>query len=258
MSGPPSFTRVAPGDARLVETSGLLDGDWYSATYADVVGDAAALSSFCEADWRRGFQPNPYFDPRWYAATYADEIPSGEHPLLHYIRSGERADAWPSPHFDTEWYRDVHAIGADASPLAHYLYNCKAGSVSPLPVFDAAAYAAEHQDWHLTAYDPYWHSRQQRVDTPDPPPFSASPWGKILATLGCDPEDPAVPEIVSGDALKEALRPLIPLIPFDAAWYTETYPDIAAALACRQIESAHGHFIDFGFFEGRSPGAPDA
>jgi hypothetical protein len=240
---------------RLLEASGLFDDPWYAATYARDVGDAVPLSHYCAEGWRRQFRPNPYFDPEWYAATYAAELGSGENPLVHYILRGEREAAWPSPHFDPEWYRDIHDLGAATSPLAHYLRHRTRGDLSPLPIFDATAYAALHPEWPATGYDPYWHSLHGD-GSPALPPLAASPWGKFLAILGCDPEDVRAPPVVSGDALKEALRPLIPLIPFDEAWYRRTYLDVAAALECRQIESAHGHFIEFGFFEGRSPAAP--
>jgi hypothetical protein len=242
---------------RSLENSGLLDHAWYASTYAEAIGDGAPLRHYCAAGWRRGFRPNPYFDPKWYAATYAVELQAGENPLVHYMRRGERENAWPSPHFDPEWYRDVQGLDATTSPLAHYLRHRNAGSVSPLPVFDATAYAASNPDWPMTAYDPYWHSLQRAEAAKGPPPASASPWGRILAILGSDPEDTRVPEVVSADAMKEALRLLIPLIPFDEAWYKRTYADVAAALEGRQIESAHGHFIEFGFFEGRSPRAPE-
>jgi len=254
----PSNSHVRPVDQAVIEASGLFDREWYAVTYAASLGDAEPLSHFCGPGWRQGFKPNPYFDPAWYAETYADELQPDENPLGHYIRSGERDNLWPSPHFDTEWYRDMHALDAAAHPLSHYLHNRDGGKSSPLPVFDAIAYTAQHPDWSLTAYDPFWHSLQHAVDMPERPPVSASPWGTILGILGQDPDDPSMPEEVSGDAMTQVLRLVIPLIPFDATWYEMTYPDVAAAVKCRLIESAHGHYIDYGFFEGRSPGPPGA
>jgi hypothetical protein len=43
--------------------------------------------------------------------------------------------------------------------------------------------------------------------------------------------------------------------PFDAAFYLETYPDIAAAHASGDIPDLHRHFVETGYFEGRA-GAP--
>jgi hypothetical protein len=59
------------------------------------------------------------------------------------------------------------------------------------------------------------------------------------------------------EAFKQALRLFIPHIPFDEAWYCRHYPDVAAAVKCGLITSAHEHFVSYGFFEGRSPAPHD-
>ena len=243
-------------DERVVEHSGLFDRDWYGASYPQAADAADLLAHFCREGWRRGCQPNPYFHSTWYAKTYGAELAPEENPLLHYIRRGERENAWPSRHFDPEWYRDEYSLDEGESPLRHYLRNRAGGTCSPLPLFDVADYTASHPECLVSGQDPYLHwLRQPREEVERPPP-SASPLGSIVGLLGGSLEDGNIPDTVSWDAVKDVLRMFIPLIPFDEKWYCRCYPDVAAAVKCRLIPSAQQHFIDYGFFEGRSPAAP--
>lgn len=196
-------------------------------------------------------QLEPYFDPAWYARTYGAELLPDEDPLLHYVRTGERANAWPSPHFDPEWYRQEYALGEHESPLHHYILNRAGGALSPLPVFDAAAYSAEHPQWRDSAPDPYLHSLQRAQEDPSPAP--AVTFAAVLELVGGNSQTATVPATVEWDAFREALQLFIPLIPFDAEWYCNSNPDVAEALRGGHIASAHGHFIEHGFFEGRAP-----
>jgi hypothetical protein len=242
----------------MVDSSGLFDRDWYRARYPEVGEQADPLIHFCRDGWRQGLQPNPYFDPAWYAKTYGAELLPDENPLLHYIRLGERENAWPSPHFDPEWYRDEYALGERESPLRHYLLNRAAGTYSPLPVFDVVAYAAGNPGCLATGQDPYLHWLQQPTEEADPPPVSESPMAAVLNLVGGSLEHGNIPEAVPWEVFRQALRLFIPLIPFDEAWYCRHYPDVAAAVKCGLITSAHEHFVDYGFFEGRSPARPAA
>lgn len=244
--------RQRPFHVSIVDSSGLFDFDWYVARYAEECAQADPLIHFCEKGWRLGLQPNPYFHPAWYAKTYGAEFLPDENPLLHYIRLGERENAWPSPHFDPEWYRGEYAIDKDASPLRHYLLNRAGGTYSPLPIFDVAAYVQSNPDCLTTGKDPYLHWLQQPKEEVNAPPFSESPWAAVLHLVGGNLEQGQLPDAVPGRAFKRVLRLFIPFIPFDEAWYCRHYPDVAAALKCGLIASAHGHFIDYGFFEGRS------
>jgi len=244
-------------DAEVVARSGLFDGEWYRAEYLE--GQAVdPLMHFCREGSHQEFAPNAYFDPAWYARTYGDELDSLEHPLMHYIRVGERENAWPSPHFDPEWYRDVHAITAVAGPLAHYLARRSSGTVSPLPVFDAAAYSAAHPNCLAEeGADPYWHWLAQLDDEGEDPPFPASPFAAVLAAVGGNLEEGNFPETINWKDFAHVLGQFAKLIPFDQDWYLECYPDVAAAVASGEMDSAHAHFLEHGFFEGRSPGAPE-
>lgn len=243
-------------DERAVAHSGLFDHDWYLASYPDALAQADAFTHYCRAGWRDGRQPNAYFHPAWYTKTYTAELTPDENPLLHYIRRGERENAWPSAHFDPEWYRDEYALEEGESPLRHYLRHRIEGARSPLPVFDVAEYVEAHPECLGSGLDPYLHSLQQQGEAVEQPPLLQSPFGKVVDLLGGSLANGSVPETVSWDALKDVLRQFIPLIPFDPDWYGKCYPDVAAAVKCRLIPSEHQHFIDYGFFEGRSPTAP--
>jgi len=236
-----------------VESSGLFDREWYVASHPEV-GQRNALQHYCVDGWRQQFAPNPYFDPAWYSKTYRVELVADENPLLHYIHRGEHENAWPSPHFDPEWYRDEYGIGEE-SPLRHYLRGRRAGKYSPIPGFDAAAYAEANPDCLAEGLDPYLHWLQRPKEELEDAPMAESPWGAVLQAIGFVPESAKIPDSVTQDELKQALRLFIPFVPFDDEWYCQQYPDVASAVECGLMASAHEHFISYGFFEGRTPSA---
>jgi hypothetical protein len=237
----------------IIESSGLFDRAWYVETYPGIdSSQTEPIAHFCQT-WSEGLQPNPYFDAVWYAKTYGSEPQARENPLLHYILRGEQEDAWPSPHFDPGWYREEYSLDEGESPLRHYLFNRASGAFSPLPVFDVAVHVAQNPDWQAYAQDPYLYSLQHVRDARSPAPGVT--FASVLGLAGLGTE--GIPESVSRETLKSVLRLFIPLIPFDAGWYCRTYPDIDVALCAKEIPSAHWHFIEHGFFEGRSP-APSA
>jgi hypothetical protein len=51
--------------------------------------------------------------------------------------------------------------------------------------------------------------------------------------------------------LRGLLQALVATMPFDAAFYRATYPDIAEAADSGQIPDLRQHFVDSGYFEGR-------
>jgi hypothetical protein len=237
----------------IVQRTGLFDRDWYVTNAPELGNNTDLVAHFCREGWQRGLQPNPYFHPTWYAQTYGTELAPHENPLLHYIRRGERENAWPSPHFDPEWYRQEYALSQNESPLRHYLLNRSAGTYSPLPVFDVAEYLASHPECLAAGQDPYLHWLRLPREASHSAPPGASPLAAIVRLIGGNLETGDIPEAVSWEVLKQVLRSFIPLIPFDEAWYCRCYPDVATAVKCHLIVSAHQHFIDYGFFEGRSP-----
>jgi hypothetical protein len=58
---------------------------------------------------------------------------------------------------------------------------------------------------------------------------------------------------VSYEDFIEILKSLIVGVEVDEAWYLRTYEDIQLALNEGAIASAHQHFVQYGYFEGRLP-----
>lgn len=245
-------------DERLVETSGLFDAEEYEARYPDIVDSQIdALTHYCEYGWREGRQPNPYFDGEWYAKWCGAELPEDRDPFLHYIETGERENLQPSEHFDPQWYREIYGLDEQVSPLRHYLEHRSSGMVSPLPTFDVDAYVAAHPQLLEQQKDPYLHHLAAQEDAAAPPPpghhAPLPQWEQLLALLDPSDADDEAARTVAMPLVEAAVRTFLPWLPFDAEWYLRANPDVAEAVAEGALESAHAHFIDNGFFEGRAP-----
>lgn len=59
---------------------------------------------------------------------------------------------------------------------------------------------------------------------------------------------------ISTSFLRFLISELAARLPFDEAYYANTYPDVAEAVRRGQIPSLHHHFYTTGYFEGRKPG----
>lgn len=57
--------------------------------------------------------------------------------------------------------------------------------------------------------------------------------------------------------LRLLLESLAAQLPFDSAFYLKANPDVAKAFAAGQIPDLHRHFIESGYFEGRSAALSD-
>lgn len=60
---------------------------------------------------------------------------------------------------------------------------------------------------------------------------------------------------VDAKLLRALIEALVHQVPFDETFYLATYPDLAQARLDGTISDARAHFVETGFFEGRS-GAP--
>ena len=234
-----------------VAESGLFDAAWYLASYPDVVAeDANALSHFCIHGWKEGRKPNFYFQPEEYLQNNPAVRDSGRNPLLHYFVQGERAGSKPSPWFDPIWYRDHYQLDEAASPLAHYLANRSSGRFSPNPDFDVLQYCAAHPRDADGSGDPFEehvlaNQASESVESVvSEPSIALAPFSELLERLGIDPEPPG---------LREALRPLLEHIYVDEQRYRQAYPDVEVAVQEKVYDSGRAHFVQHGYFEGRSP-----
>jgi hypothetical protein len=253
--------QVAPAhydQEHAIAQSGLFDSAWYLGTYPDIgAADADALSHFCIHGWKEDRRPNLYFHPAWYLANHPEAAASGRNPLLHYLASGERDGLRPSPWFDPAWYRKQYKLDVAESPLRHYLANRTSGLYSPNADFDVGRFRQEHPRWTAGTQDPFEeHLRRAHLpsqEAPMEPTFPSYP--EVVSMLGVDPQESTDPVTVEPAALVELLQRFLSSVEVDAAWYRRTYPDVAAALDDGSLASARQHFIEYGYFEGRSPRA---
>jgi GT2 family glycosyltransferase len=129
------------------------DADWYLSAYPEISGQlksrggkspglAAALRHYLGGGWRKGYDPNPYFDARWYLEKCAEAKRSRLEPLRHYVEKGWRDGQSPSAYFDAAWYlqqnQDVARSGME--PLLHYMRHGWREGRNPSPYFDGGWY----------------------------------------------------------------------------------------------------------------------
>lgn len=252
-------------DKQTIANSGLFDAKWYAQQYlASRPHQVDPLDHFCELGWKKGYKPNAYFDSAWYVFTYAKELGANGNPLVHYVSQGERENAWPSPHFDPEWYRDWYSLGENESPLRHFLLERFNGNVSPLPSFDVSLHVAAHPAVLTQKLDPYLHHLNWMANIqPCLTTFAAisshmvsvPTWDSLWALMAEGAPDTAAVRTkqLPTEGVIAAIKCLVHWLPFDADWYAKTYPDVAQAVADGVFDSAHAHFIDHGYFEGRLP-----
>ena len=254
--------QLAPADydeeERAVARSGLFDRDWYVQTYPDLNATRAnPLSHFCVCGWREGRKPNFYFDPKWYRDYCAQARKPGVNPLLHYLELGEPQGLKPSPLFDSAWYRERHGLMASDSPLRDFLHRRKSGLVSPLPDFDVTAYCREHPEVLRHNRDPYedYFERCRAAGSSNgtnsllPPPA----FRDVAIQLGLDPDTQSFVEQAEAGAIIDTVKRFLEAVPLDEQWYCGANLDVAAAIREGKLASAREHFVDFGWFEGRSP-----
>jgi hypothetical protein len=84
-----------------IRQSGVFLSSWYLPQHREVEARGEdGISHFCQAGWRAGTRPNPYFDPAWYLSRNPEIAAAQVNPLLHYIAFGEFEGRAPSPWFD--------------------------------------------------------------------------------------------------------------------------------------------------------------
>ena len=153
------------------------------------------------------------FDTAWYLKSYPDIATAGADPLPHFADWGWHEGRCPNLYFDTPWYlrHNPDVARAGMNPLVHYIRLGEAENRSPCAHFDLPCYRARH------------------------PEAAAMPGnGTLLAHF--------LERRRSGQ--------VTPIAEFDAAWYLQSYPDIAAA----GIDPFE-HYLLWGWREGRNPSA---
>lgn len=121
----PTYPAVQPIELTQWHINGLVDDDYYLATYTDV----AAAGMDADVHWENygaaeGWRnPNEFFSNSYYLQNNPDVAASGVDPLQHYATIGWQQGRDPSAGFDVQKYLDANPDVADAGmdPLYHYL-----------------------------------------------------------------------------------------------------------------------------------------
>lgn len=128
----PVYPEPSPEDIRLVEASGLFDEAWYRKNY--LLGRPAILPPlvhFLRHGPRKGYWPNPYFDPRRYLAACPEAEASGINPLLHCLRAMHSLSRWSAADehglvsekiLESLWTH-THAIALEKTTLLFHRVN---------------------------------------------------------------------------------------------------------------------------------------
>jgi hypothetical protein len=141
-----------------IHGSGLFLSDWYAERHAEPArSKMEPLAYFCQAGWRVGHQPNPYFDPAFYLKANPDVVQAGLNPLLHYITHGDKEGRDPCAYFQAAWYRAHYRLGPQDNALKHFLERRFSGQVAPVPMFDPVFYLESNPDVAASGSDPFEH-----------------------------------------------------------------------------------------------------
>ncbi len=140
-TGPTTPEGPVPSD--LLRSSGLVDEDWYRATYPEL--GAAGLDPvehYLSSGAAEGRNPNAFFDSAWYSEVNADVREAGLNPLVHYWTRGAAEGRSAGPRFDTAYYIAQNPeVGAEnINPLLHYLHFGQFEGRTAVPYDDAEAF----------------------------------------------------------------------------------------------------------------------
>ncbi|MCI5141335.1 MAG: hypothetical protein D3909_06330 [Candidatus Electrothrix sp. ATG1] len=77
---------------RVILRSGIFDREFYLREYPDVLfQDMDPLVHYCRTGWQENRKPNASFEPLEYSDSRS--LPSGTHPLLHYLEEGKQGNS---------------------------------------------------------------------------------------------------------------------------------------------------------------------
>ncbi|WP_244547048.1 glycoside hydrolase family 99-like domain-containing protein [Bradyrhizobium sp. Gha] len=148
--------------------------------------------------------------------------------------------------FDEVFYGQTYpdVIAGGAQPFEHFfLYGYKEGR-KPNPIFDPMWYVATYPDVQDGDVQPLLHyARHGEPEGRRPSAYFQPAWYREKYAIPAD-ESPLA------HYLKNRLGPFGPIPEFDAAYYLDTYKDVAAAGV-----DPFEHFIFHGYKEGRNPSA---
>ncbi|MDR3617279.1 MAG: glycoside hydrolase family 99-like domain-containing protein [Candidatus Obscuribacterales bacterium] len=225
--------------AKILETPGLFDAQWYLNSYPDVANKGMdPLEHFFQVGAFEGRNPSPVFDTKWYAEqagfSYAQE-----NGLLHYMENSATNKLSPCPLFDSQFYLKNYADVREAgiNPFSHYMSGGAKERRRPNDVFLPDWYAENNPD----AENPLVH--HLKTKSVFSPLFNQDWYKKRYANALDDNFSPLAHYLVFGRKANFSPNPY-----FDALWYQQQHR--------KQIESEDpfAHFIRTGDSSGLSPG----
>ncbi|MBN2577681.1 MAG: sulfotransferase [Pirellulales bacterium] len=151
-----------------------------------------------------------------------------------------------APIFDADWYLKHYPDVAESqvTPLKHFLRHGVAEGRQPSPLFDTSWYLLENPDVGGMGINPLLHFvLYGAVEGRRPIPLWNAQWLMLQNPWGQDSGLHPLAYLTAPGA-EGTPNPY-----FDAAWYKEQYPDVAAAGA-----DPVRHYTNVGWIEGRNPG----
>ena len=133
---------------RLLDNTGLLNVEWYTSQYPDVLQSKIApqLHYLLYGD-REGRRPNPIFEPFYYRWHY-NKLAWSKNSLLHYFHKGWLLGFSPGVNFDINFYL-LHNKDVSYSlmePMLHYFRYGGLEGRSPNPKFDGLFYLKTYSE----------------------------------------------------------------------------------------------------------------
>lgn len=197
-------------------------------------------------------------DAAFYRAVYPDVVEQGADPLRHYLHRGWREGRDPAPWFSTEAYLEAYpdVRRTKVEPFFHYLMHGRREGRDVRPSAKGEHYllGAVSPGWRFTAVAPAY-------EAPEPKPLVRSAQQRAADRAAVEAEfDAAFYLQTYGDVAEAGQDPLDhflmtgwlegrdPNPRFSVRDYLETYPDIAAAGV-----NPFAHYVTAGRAEGRQP-----
>lgn len=260
---------------KVAEVSSIarrFDLEYYKHEYPDIdFSKVEPMAHFLEIGWYEGRNPNAFFDTVSYLQNYPDIERANVNPYCHYLAVGaaEGRRAWSSvtpstrarlrfgrpivdwvarlaPHVDQEFYQKQFQKPAPAGVnlVAHYAFRGWREGRRPNSQFDPASVDSDEV---LKRYlvNPLLirieaQEKERAAQPAEVPPtvVDGPDEGTSVATIADTgkPDERAQLQTVAAE--------------FDAAYYSEHYPDVAEA-GISPLE----HFFYTGWREGRNPNA---
>jgi hypothetical protein len=166
---PPPAPPVPPpapaADVDVLAASPLFDVAWYATVAGCKAEPRAAARHYLKSGHRRGLSPHPLFDPRHFLARLPEEERTGV-PFLLYLARADSAEASPGPLFDAAAYAAEHADAATHPHgiLAHYLEHGVSAGARPNDWYTpgAAGLPPNIADW-VRARRAEWQARRDAL-----------------------------------------------------------------------------------------------